>query len=79
MTICNFCDREIKKTDSCLQWSAKFEGGLQLFGIPFYSKDPEETCPDCGIPVGGFHHPGCDQEVCPRCGSQYASCDCRVL
>jgi len=26
------------------------------------------VCGDCGAPKGGYHHPGCDMEVCPRCG-----------
>lgn len=32
-------------------------------------------CPDCNTPVGGYHHPGCDQEVCPCCRLQAHGCD----
>jgi hypothetical protein len=35
-----------------------------------------ETCGDCGAPRGGFHHPGCDMEVCPRCRRQAITCGC---
>jgi hypothetical protein len=36
----------------------------------------DKTCGDCGAPSGGFHHPGCDVEVCPRCGHQAIMCGC---
>ncbi len=33
-------------------------------------------CADCGVAVGSFHHWGCDQEECPRCGQQLITCGC---
>lgn len=37
---------------------------------------PDRRCHDCAVRVGGFHHPGCDVEECPRCGYQALSCEC---
>lgn len=36
----------------------------------------DNRCHDCGIKPGGFHHPGCDNERCPRCQGQLISCGC---
>ena len=33
-------------------------------------------CRDCGCHIGEIHTLNCGIEQCPRCGGQYASCDC---
>lgn len=33
-------------------------------------------CHDCGVAIGGFHHTGCDWEICPKCGGQRFICNC---
>jgi len=35
-------------------------------------------CGDCGVAVGGWHHPGCDLAECPACGGQLITCGCWV-
>jgi hypothetical protein len=35
-----------------------------------------DRCPDCNSRRGEFHHPGCDNEECPKCGFQAIGCSC---
>lgn len=37
----------------------------------------ENLCPVCGSGNGEFHTPGCPVEICPWCGGQLTSCNCR--
>lgn len=34
-------------------------------------------CNDCGTPDGGYHHPGCDSELCPACHWQSIAFWCK--
>jgi hypothetical protein len=45
----------------------------ELAPVPY---DGINNCHDCNVQPGGFHHPGCDMERCPRCGAQLISCGC---
>jgi len=52
-----------------------------MLSVPFL---PENIlygtrCPDCGVSIGGFHHPGCGHEKCPRCGERLSLCGCLGL
>jgi hypothetical protein len=35
-----------------------------------------ERCPDCGVTVGGYHHPECHIQECPKCQELLVSCSC---
>ena len=35
------------------------------------------TCHDCKVEEGYYHISGCDMEMCPKCGGQIISCDCK--
>lgn len=75
---CKWCDQEMTsdKTKSCLKTSkVDFPDGTSLPAVPFHC-DPKYRCGDCGVASGGFHHPGCDMERCPKCGGQLISCGC---
>jgi hypothetical protein len=37
---------------------------------------PPERCRDCGVKLGGYHHPECCIERCPRCHGQQLCCGC---
>lgn len=60
----------------------KANGGCKLTQIEHNGKwinrlpNYDDTCGDCGAGTGKYHHPGCDMEVCPLCGGQFAFCDC---
>ncbi|WP_435345243.1 hypothetical protein [Haloarchaeobius sp. HRN-SO-5] len=42
---------------------------------PFESQ-PVAPCDRCNVMPEHFHHPGCPNEVCPKCGGRYIECPC---
>lgn len=63
--------------DTCLaNKTIVFPDGVKLPSIPADFPLPDDRCHDCGIKTGGFHHPSCDVERCPKCGGQLISCGC---
>lgn len=78
MAICRWCYQEMSGdgVDSCKNnESIIFPDGETLAAVPFKAHD-SERCHDCNIADGGFHHPGCDMERCPRCNGQLIGCGC---
>ena len=78
MAVCTWCSGEMMNGVSCTVEA------LHLYGIRMslapYRPSPGDlarTCGDCGVQPGGFHHPGCDLQRCPRCAGQLISCGCR--
>lgn len=41
-----------------------------------YKKHATGRCYSCLVADGGYHHPGCGGEACPRCGGQLIGCGC---
>jgi hypothetical protein len=88
MAICDVCKKEMTEGVSCVK--VKYRIGGELFDAIKYGDEPADDiagfrvdwrskqCHDCRTPKGGYHHPGCDQERCPKCGCQLISCDCDI-
>lgn len=74
MAICKICEREMLDTLSCNKEPVTIDG-VDYAQVPYHA-DSGRPCHDCGTPSGGFHHPGCDAERCPKCGGQLISCGC---
>lgn len=55
-----------------------FPDGTQLAALPYENeyREDDHRCHDCNVKLGGFHHPNCDMEVCPKCKGQLISCGC---
>lgn len=84
MAVCQFCNREMLTRRSCVVDKLEFPSGV-LERVPYgdepnpYGGRPLPHCHDCGVPLGGYHHPGCDGESCPCCGKQFLSCCCSTV
>lgn len=79
MATCMDCGQDMLTASTCTIESFVFPDGRILARIPFGSEKPPwrmNTCGDCGVGRGGYHHPGCDIERCPSCLHQYISCGC---
>jgi hypothetical protein len=53
-------------------------GGLTRLRLRVGEESPrcESPCPACGSYYFELHASGCDNEQCPACGGQLASCGC---
>jgi hypothetical protein len=83
MAICHFCNLEMLDTVSCTV-SVLHQRGVPVPQIPYGAEYHPRSwgprpprCGDCGTPLGGYHHLGCDMQDCAVCGRQMISCDCR--
>lgn len=79
MAVCKWCEQEMSdpSTVSCTgNLEVEFPDGETLPSVPYDDKGDNIRCHDCKVEGGGFHHPGCDMEQCPKCGGQLISCGC---
>lgn len=79
MAICDQCQQEMldEKTVTCTRNAyIKFPDGKIFAASKSHFDEPSGRCHDCNIVHGGYHHPGCDVERCPRCGGQLIGCNC---
>lgn len=80
MSVCTVCGQQKMVSPSCIKLTVKI-AGRDYDPVPWGSR-PEETvgrCPGCGVEKGGYHHPGCDYEICPRCGQRMMICGCEEI
>lgn len=76
MATCRDCNQEMLTATSCtvdvlVMNGERFE--RNRVGTPV---GPADRCGDCGVKRRGYHHFGCDLELCPRCRNQLISCGC---
>ena len=80
MARCGSCGQEMFTSEGCTLKHIICEGKKierQKVGMEgWYS--PGQRCGDCGSEYGHYHHPNCDVERCPVCGSQLIGCDCAI-
>jgi hypothetical protein len=79
--ICVFCFNDISNDNIISCYNNRyvhFPDGESLPSIPFIPVDilMGLRCPDCNVNIGGYHHPGCEYEICPRCGDYLLECGC---
>jgi hypothetical protein len=77
MAVCTWCHQEMLIAAGCSGNDVvEYPDGEQVASIPFNPPDGVWHCGDCGVLPGRSHHPGCSQEICPRCGGQLFVCGC---
>lgn len=81
MAACADCGQEMSDRLGCTDGHYDIADGRYPrvpFGDPddLHGTDGLTHCHDCAVPLGGFHHPGCDSEACPICKCQAISCGC---
>ena len=69
---CDNCGREMTTARTCHMVPVLI-GGEDFSPL---SWDGPGRCHDCNVQPGGYHHPGCDAERCPKCRGQLISCGC---
>jgi hypothetical protein len=72
MTVCSYCLQEMTDKVGCTVW--KYDDFVDNISRSRFVST--EDCHDCGCPKGKLHHPGCDDEKCPKCLEQAIGCDC---
>ncbi len=72
LKICDFCNG---REDGCFSMKIAFPDGGTERPIRF-SLLGVDRCAGCGVLPSGYHHPGCDAEICPRCEGFLTKCGC---
>jgi hypothetical protein len=83
MAHCGFCGQHPASADACPgNAQVSYPDGTHRRSVPYTDRETDPfqrsraRCPGCNVRWGEYHHPGCDQERCPRCGGQLLLCGC---
>lgn len=79
MAVCDWCGQEMTSAASCGIDVLHQDGRpipMVSYGPGLGRRSRRDRCGDCGVARDGFHHLGCDLQVCPVCGGQMLSCGC---
>jgi len=71
---CGFCGQDIANPmiTTCAQNAIiEFPDDSALPAIKWTGTG---RCPECNVQPGGNHHPGCQLEICPKCGDPLEQC-----
>lgn len=68
----HLAEEEAKGLKPCAETLEEYDAAMIAAGYPKPTR-----CHDCGVQTGHLHHPGCDDEECPRCHGQSISCSCQ--
>lgn len=73
---CEWCNQEMLPGVACAgNLVVDYPDGVSLPSLP-NDGSHGNPCHDCNAPLGGAHHPGCDNERCHRCSGQLIGCGC---
>ena len=75
MAICIYCKKEMLLVNGCTCAEYTIDG-LKYTRIQYRNLHRDNPCKDCGAKDGRFHHPGCELEICPKCGYEVTTCRC---
>ena len=74
---CRHCHRTMAPGVSCDPLAFDLADGTtaprQRYGFDGSGLPWQDPCNDCGAPLGGYHHAGCDCDICPH--GQALGCD----
>lgn len=76
---CSYCRRYTSTEEGCTTDTITFPDGTVEDAVAYGERvrgTPPEHCPGCGVARGGYHHPFCPVEECPRCGRRLMRCGC---
>lgn len=79
---CAHCCQDTSVGEGCTSDVITYPDGTIEEAIPYGEEgssplsEPPEHCRACGAPRGGYHHPFCPVEECPRCGCRLMRCGC---